>query len=103
MTLDEIKQLIDFIRERELSEFELEREDFKLRIKSGTVVHAAPPPAVSVWCRVATAVPRTTCLALKRPEKRNCPAWDPSGPAALMVPFPANAPWRLRRTCSAVT
>ncbi len=38
MTLDEIKQLIDFIRDRELSEFELERADFKLRIKSGTAV-----------------------------------------------------------------
>jgi len=41
MTLDEIKQLIDFIRERELSEFELERADFKLRIKSGLAVPAA--------------------------------------------------------------
>ena len=39
MTLDEIKQLIDFIRERDLSEFELERADFKLRIKSGAMVH----------------------------------------------------------------
>src|SRR5262245_48862382 len=47
MTLDEIKQLIDFIRERDLSEFELERADFKLRIKSGTVVHAFAVPAVA--------------------------------------------------------
>jgi acetyl-CoA carboxylase biotin carboxyl carrier protein len=54
MTLDEIKQLIDFIRERDLSEFELERADFKLRIKSGAVVHAvaasvgaAPPPPLA--------------------------------------------------------
>src|SRR5215203_1848085 len=52
MTLDEIKQLIDFIRERELSEFELERADFKLRVKSGSaptivapaIVAAAPAP-----------------------------------------------------------
>jgi acetyl-CoA carboxylase biotin carboxyl carrier protein len=46
MTLDEIKQLIDFIRERDLSEFELERADFKLRIKSGAVVHAVAQPSV---------------------------------------------------------
>jgi acetyl-CoA carboxylase biotin carboxyl carrier protein len=46
MTLDEIKQLIDFIRERDLSEFELERADFKLRIKSGAVVHAVAAPVV---------------------------------------------------------
>ena len=46
MTLDEIKQLIDFIRERDLSEFELERADFKLRIKSGAVVQAVTAPVV---------------------------------------------------------
>jgi acetyl-CoA carboxylase biotin carboxyl carrier protein len=44
MTLDEIKQLIDFIKERELSEFELERADFKLRVKSGGGAHPAPAP-----------------------------------------------------------
>ncbi|NBO10755.1 MAG: acetyl-CoA carboxylase, biotin carboxyl carrier protein, partial [Methylophilaceae bacterium] len=37
MTLDEIKQLVDFVLERDLSEFELERADVKLRLKSGTV------------------------------------------------------------------
>jgi acetyl-CoA carboxylase biotin carboxyl carrier protein len=46
MTLDEIKQLIDFIRERDLSEFELERADFKLRIKSGAVVNSVAPQVV---------------------------------------------------------
>ena len=34
MTLDEIKQLIEFIKAHDLSEFELERTD-KIRIKSG--------------------------------------------------------------------
>ena len=48
MTLDEIKQLVDFIRDRELSEFELERADVKLRIKSGTVVQTVmAAPAVA--------------------------------------------------------
>ena len=54
MTLDEIKQLIDFIRERELSEFEIERADFKLRIKSGVVVHAVAPPVGPAPGPVAT-------------------------------------------------
>ncbi|MEW6320777.1 MAG: acetyl-CoA carboxylase biotin carboxyl carrier protein [Acidobacteriota bacterium] len=40
MTLDEIKQLIEFIRAQELSEFELEQDGIKLRVKSGV---AAPP------------------------------------------------------------
>jgi acetyl-CoA carboxylase biotin carboxyl carrier protein len=50
MTLDEIKRLIEFIREQELTEFELEHDGMKLRIKSGTVSHASVPlmPAVSV-------------------------------------------------------
>lgn len=35
MTLDEIKQLIEFIKGQELTEFELEQDGFKVRIKSG--------------------------------------------------------------------
>jgi acetyl-CoA carboxylase biotin carboxyl carrier protein len=61
MTLDEIKQLIDFIRDRELSEFELERADFKLRVRRGAPVQAlvapAPAPAPAVPIPVAAAVP----------------------------------------------
>jgi acetyl-CoA carboxylase biotin carboxyl carrier protein len=50
MTLDEIKRLIEFIREQELTEFELEHDGMKLRIKSGTVTDATAPvmPAGSV-------------------------------------------------------
>ena len=62
MTLDEIKQLIDFIRDRELSEFELERADFKLRVKSGSAaqvvaqpVFAAPMAAPQVAAPAAVA------------------------------------------------
>jgi acetyl-CoA carboxylase biotin carboxyl carrier protein len=43
MTLDEIKRLIEFIREQELTEFELEHDGMKLRIKSGTVMQASVP------------------------------------------------------------
>ena len=43
MTLDEIKNLIEFIREQDLTEFELEQDGVKLRIKSG-----ASPPAVPI-------------------------------------------------------
>jgi biotin carboxyl carrier protein len=35
MTLDEIKQLIEFIKGHDLSEFELEQDGVKVRIKSG--------------------------------------------------------------------
>jgi acetyl-CoA carboxylase biotin carboxyl carrier protein len=58
MEFDEINRILDMVREHELSEFELEREGFKIRIKKGTSVqpagayvppivqHVVPPPAV---------------------------------------------------------
>ena len=33
MNFDEIKQILDMMREHELSEFELERDNFKLRLR----------------------------------------------------------------------
>ena len=50
MTLDEIKQLIEFIKSHELSEFELEHDGVKIRIKSGSShqVVALPPVAAPV-------------------------------------------------------
>jgi acetyl-CoA carboxylase biotin carboxyl carrier protein len=53
MDLDEIRQILNLVREHELSEFELERDGLKVRIKKGPaeslVVHppapAAPVPA----------------------------------------------------------
>jgi acetyl-CoA carboxylase biotin carboxyl carrier protein len=43
MNFDEIKQLLDMVREHELSEFELEREGFKIRIrKNGSPAVTAP-------------------------------------------------------------
>jgi acetyl-CoA carboxylase biotin carboxyl carrier protein len=36
MNFDEIKQLLDMVREHDLSEFELERDDFKIRVRKNT-------------------------------------------------------------------
>jgi acetyl-CoA carboxylase biotin carboxyl carrier protein len=53
MTFEEIKQLLEIVREHELSEFELERDDFKIRIRrqngAPVVSFGAPtaPAAVS--------------------------------------------------------
>jgi acetyl-CoA carboxylase biotin carboxyl carrier protein len=53
MTLDEIKNLIEFIKGHDLSEFELEQDGVKIRVKSGSnhqvvampqMTYAAPPP-----------------------------------------------------------
>jgi acetyl-CoA carboxylase biotin carboxyl carrier protein len=43
MTLDEIKRLIEFLREQDITEFELDYDGVKLRVKSGAVAHATVP------------------------------------------------------------
>jgi acetyl-CoA carboxylase biotin carboxyl carrier protein len=45
MDLDEIKQILEMMREHELSEFELERDNFKLRLRKNTIGHWTPPVA----------------------------------------------------------
>ena len=44
MTLDEIKQLVEFIKSHDLSEFELEQDGVKVRIKSGQNHHVVAVP-----------------------------------------------------------
>jgi len=43
MDLDEIKQILEMMREHELAEFELERDDFKLRLRKNATGQWAPP------------------------------------------------------------
>ncbi len=67
MTLDEIKQLIEFIKTNELSEFELEHDGVKIRIKSGTSHHVVAVPHVTapapVMAPVAAPAPPTAAAA----------------------------------------
>ncbi|MDP2054380.1 MAG: acetyl-CoA carboxylase biotin carboxyl carrier protein [Acidobacteriota bacterium] len=53
MTLDEIKQLIEFIKANELSEFELEHDGVKIRIKSGSSHQVVAVPHVAMAAPVA--------------------------------------------------
>ncbi len=57
MEFDEINRVLEMMREHELSEFELEREGFKIRIKKGAPVGAAMPFAVPMVQQVG-AVPQ---------------------------------------------
>ncbi|HEY7789317.1 MAG TPA: acetyl-CoA carboxylase biotin carboxyl carrier protein [Vicinamibacterales bacterium] len=43
MDFDELRQILELIREHELTEFELEREDLKLRVKKAGAPLMAPP------------------------------------------------------------
>src|SRR6187431_888328 len=50
MEFDEIRQILEMMREHELVEFELERDDFKVRLKKQSAGQwtLAPAPASSV-------------------------------------------------------
>jgi acetyl-CoA carboxylase biotin carboxyl carrier protein len=77
MEFDEINRILDMVRDHELSEFELERDGFKIRIKKGQVVQAAAP-------LLAPLVP---------PVVAPPPPDQPASPPALeVVPSPAAPP-----------
>jgi acetyl-CoA carboxylase biotin carboxyl carrier protein len=66
MNQKELKELVEFLIEKDITEFELERGDVKVRIKRGTppaaqsseriIAVSAPHPAVQVPVAAATAV-----------------------------------------------
>lgn len=74
MNQKEIKELIEFLIEKDIAEFELERGDVKVRIKRAgeTVVHSHPDPRFF-------AVPAAPPPA---PEVHSSPATQASAPAA---------------------
>ena len=61
MNLDDIKEVLELVREHDLAEFELERDGLKIRIKKGPsgqyVVHPAAPVAVPAAVAVPSAAP----------------------------------------------
>jgi acetyl-CoA carboxylase biotin carboxyl carrier protein len=57
MEFDEINRILDMVREHELSEFELEREGFKIKIKKGMLVNASGPFAMPMVQQAAPAAP----------------------------------------------
>ena len=74
MTLDEIKQLIEFIKSHDLSEFELEHDGVKIRVKSGNHHHVV-------------AVPHMTTMPMMAQPQMAAPAAAPaSAPAAPATP-----------------
>ena len=58
MEFDEINRILEMVREHELSEFELEREGFKIKIKKGTLVNGPGPYAVPMVQQAAPAAPQ---------------------------------------------
>jgi|SRR5215469_5421696 len=59
MNQKELRELIEFLKEQDIAEFELERGDVKVRIKRGVQV-AAPVVPITVAAPLATASPLST-------------------------------------------
>ena len=74
MTLDEIKRLIEFIREQDLSEFELEHDGMRLRVKSGSVTHASGPMIPAVSAAAAPPMPGPSAVPTSAPAASSAPA-----------------------------
>ena len=93
MTLEEIKHLIEFIREQDLTEFELEQDGVKIRIKSGApaawvpaapAMPAAPAPPANVPAGPASAAPKNDLASAAGPAET---ATD-DGPELAIVKSP---------------
>ncbi|HZD95766.1 MAG TPA: acetyl-CoA carboxylase biotin carboxyl carrier protein [Candidatus Sulfotelmatobacter sp.] len=83
MNQKELKELIDFLIEKDISEFELERGDVKVRIKRGSepsmpvIAHAVPMASVPISAPAAA------------PAVHAVPVPAASAPAAPATPPPA--------------
>jgi acetyl-CoA carboxylase biotin carboxyl carrier protein len=78
MNQKELKELIDFLIEKDITEFELERGDVKVRIKRGTEA-----PAVTVVPQVPAYAPAVTAAAVPAVSAGGAvPAPPVSAPAA---------------------
>jgi acetyl-CoA carboxylase biotin carboxyl carrier protein len=69
MNFDEIRQILDMVREHELSEFELERDNFKLRVRknAGGQWTATLPPVSHVNYAPVMAAPVAVAPAAAAP------------------------------------
>ena len=73
MDFDEIKQILEMMREHDLSEFELERDNFKLRVRKHATGH---------W---------TTTMPAGLPQQAYVPPMPHPGHAAVMPQSPSAA------------
>jgi acetyl-CoA carboxylase biotin carboxyl carrier protein len=80
MNQKELKELIDFLIEKDISEFELERGDVKVRIKRGV---ETPAPVIT------HAVPMATVAMAAPLAQASQPAATPAPVSASVSPTPA--------------
>jgi acetyl-CoA carboxylase biotin carboxyl carrier protein len=87
MTLDEIKQLIEFIKSHDLSEFELEHDGVKIRLKSGANHHqvmAVPQMTAAMPLMAAPTVAAAAPAPAAAPAASAAPADDDGGELCMV-------------------
>ena len=62
MDLDQLKQILDLVREHELSEFEIEHEGMRLKIRKDAASGVLVPPAAAPMLGVVAAAPSTASV-----------------------------------------
>jgi acetyl-CoA carboxylase biotin carboxyl carrier protein len=88
MNQKELKELIEFLIEKDIAEFELERGDVKVRVKRGAAAHAPAPAATHVHVAPAVAAPleySPAPAAVPPPQQK--PAAEESGLHELKSPI----------------
>ena len=89
MTLDEIKQLIEFIKTHDLSEFELEHDGVKIRVKSGGNHHqVVAAPQMTAAMPMMTAAPMAAPAAAPAAAGTAPTAADDEGGELAIVKSP---------------
>jgi acetyl-CoA carboxylase biotin carboxyl carrier protein len=86
MTLDEIKHLIEFLKEHDLSEFELEQDGVKIRIKSGHHNHhvVAVPQMQTMPMMAPASIPGAPPVAQVAPAAAAAAADEDGGELAIV-------------------
>jgi len=89
--MDELKELIAFLKENEIAEFDLDRGDLKVRLKFASAV--VPPAASASALDVATlARLLSSSPAASLPAVAQLPAQHAASPAALATPAATEEP-----------
>ena len=87
MKIDDIKNLLELVREHDLAEFELEQDGLKLRVrKAGQNVVVAAPAAAPVMMAAPTPAAAAPSAPVAVPSAAAAPVED--GPALAVVKAP---------------
>jgi acetyl-CoA carboxylase biotin carboxyl carrier protein len=95
--LKDIKAIIDLMKKNSVSEFELERQDFKIRLKrggnGGTVTTAYDEPTVLAYASAPAAIPAPVAAPVPAPASSELDVKSPMIGTFYRAPSPESAPY----------